>query len=93
MPLEAAAEGRRRRARGTQGIRLGLAAPFGDRLGEVREQHRHPEPEGDHTDEPQVIRVAPSEIEQEDPGRDDAAELDDEHDRVPHLEARVELRE
>ena len=34
-------------SRGTQGIRLGLAAPFGHGLGEVGEKHREPEPGGD----------------------------------------------
>ena len=88
-----AAECRRRRARGAKGVRLRLAAPLGDRLGEVREQHGQPEPDGDHADEPEVAGVAPSEVEHEDPRRDHAAELDDEHHRVPHLEARVELGE
>ena len=95
--FEAAARGaterRGRRARGPQSVRLGLASPFGDRLGEVGEQHGQPEPEGDHTDEPEIAGVTSGEVEQEDSRRDHAAELDDEHHRIPHLQARVELRE
>ena len=37
---------------GAQRLRLRLAAPFGDRLGEVREQHGEPEPGRDREDEP-----------------------------------------
>ena len=37
----------RRRSRRAQRVRLRLAAPLGDRLGEVREEHRQPEPDGD----------------------------------------------
>ena len=35
-----------------------LPRPFGDRLGEVREQHRQPEPDRDHADEPEIAGVA-----------------------------------
>ena len=34
-------------ARAAQGVGLRLAAPLGDRLGEIRKQHREPEPERD----------------------------------------------
>ena len=50
--------GDRRRARGAQRVRLRLAAALGDRLGEVREQHRQPEPERDRADEPERLGVA-----------------------------------
>ena len=83
----------RGRARRAQRVRLRLAAAFGDRLGEVREQHGQPEPDGDHADEPELSRVPAGEVEEEDPGRDHAAELDDEHHRVLQLQPRVELRE
>ena len=83
----------RRRARRPQRVRLRLAAALGDRLGEVREQHRQPEPDRDHRDEPEIARVAPEELQEEDDRRDRAAELDDEHHRVPDLAPRVELRE
>ena len=37
--------------RAAQRLGLGLAPPFGHRLGEVREQHREPEPDGDQAGE------------------------------------------
>src|SRR6266511_2058817 len=83
----------RGRAGRAEGVCLRLAAAFGDRLGEVGEQNGQPEPDRDHAHEPQLRRVSTGEIEHEDRGRDHAAELDDEHDRVAHLAARVELRE
>ena len=92
-PLVEPAVRGRRRARRAQRVRLRLAAALGDRLGEVREQHGQPEPEGDHADEPERAGVPADEVEHEDPGRDHAAELDDEHHRVLELEPRVELRE
>src|SRR5262249_2019519 len=49
--------------------------------------------DGDHADEPEVPGVPAGEVQDEDAGRDHAAELDDEHHRVPDLEPRVELRE
>src|SRR5206468_9214840 len=69
------------------------AAALGDRLREVREQHREPEPDADRADEPELARVAPREVEDEDARRDRAPELDDEHDGVPELQPWVELRE
>ena len=85
--------GVRRRAGRAQRVRLRLAASLGDRLGEVREEHRQPEPDGDRRDEPQAVRVPAHEVEHENPGRDDAAELDDEHHRVLDLQPGVELGE
>ena len=82
-----------RRARRAQRVRLRLAAALGDRLGEVREQHRQPEPDRDHADEPELAVSPADEVEHEDDGGDDAAELDDEHHRVLQLQPRVELRE
>jgi hypothetical protein len=35
------------RAHAAQGVGLRLAAPLGDGLGEIREQHREPQPGGD----------------------------------------------
>ena len=48
----------RRRAGGAERVGLRLAAALGDRLGEVREQDRQPEPEGDHAHEPELRRTA-----------------------------------
>ena len=79
--VEPAARGRRR-ARRAQRVRLRLAAPLGDRLGEVREQHGQPEPERRSRRRTRGCRVPADEVEEEDPGRDHAAELDDEHHRV-----------
>ena len=45
-------------ARGPQGVGLGLAASLGDGLGEVREEHRQPQPEGDHAGEPEPVGAA-----------------------------------
>ena len=56
----------RRRARRAQRVRLRLAAALGDRLGEVREQHGQPEPDGDHADEPERAGVPAREVEDED---------------------------
>ena len=72
-----------------QRIGLRLAAAFGDRLGEVGEEDRQPQPDGDDIDEPQLAVVATRELEEEDAGRDHRAELDDEHDRVSCLQPRV----
>ena len=87
------AEGRRCRSRRPQGVRLRLAAAFRDRLGEVGEEDGEPEPDRDRADEPEVPGVTTGEEDEEVDGRDHAADLDDEHDRVPELETRVELRE
>ena len=71
---------------------LGAAAALGQRLGEVGEDDRQPQPDRDREGEP--ARVA-AEL------ADDQhaivvisrADLDHEHDRVAHLDARVELLE
>ena len=46
------------RAGRAQRARLRLAAPLGDRLGEVREEHGQPEPDRDRGDEPEAAGVA-----------------------------------
>ena len=48
----------RGRARGAERVRLRLAPPFGDRLGEVREQNGEPEPERDRAREPERLALA-----------------------------------
>ena len=45
-------------AHGAQRRRLRLAAPFGDRFGEVREQHREPQPRGNGEHEGRAARIA-----------------------------------
>ena len=67
-----------------QRVRLRLAAPLGDRLGEVGEEHREPEPDGDRAREPERRgrRLAVEQIADEDQRGEQAADLDHEHDRV-----------
>ena len=81
-------------ARAAQGIGLRLAAPLGHRLGEVGEEDGEPEPERDRKDKAALARQRGID-EGANPldGRDDAAHLDDEHDRVARLDAWVELLE
>ena len=87
-----AAECGRRRAGGTKRVRLRLPPALGDRLGEVPEQHREPEPEGDRAGEPEGLALARrEEVAEEDHRRDDAPDLDDEHDRVAEERPWVEL--
>jgi hypothetical protein len=88
-----AAMGGSRRPGRAQRVCLRLAAPLGDGLGEVREEHREPEPERDHAYEPERARVPANDVEHEDPGGDDAPELHDEHHRVADLMPWIELRE
>jgi hypothetical protein len=78
------------RLRPAERIGLGFSAPLGDRLGEVREEDRRPEPEDDLELEGEgPARPDPEEGER----REDRAGLDDEHDGVPRHVARVELAE
>ena len=71
---------------------LRLAAPLGHRLGEIGEQHGEPEPEIDLEREP-VPAGAGHQIAQEQQCRQRGHDLDREHHRVAHHEARVELAE
>ena len=79
-------------ARPAQGLRLRLAAPFGDGLGEVREEHGEPQPERDLSDEAGVTGVADDAGDEPVRGHH-RADLDDEHHRVADHGARVELDE
>ncbi len=89
-----APERHRGRAGRAERVRLRLAAPLGDRLGEVREQNREPEPERDSAGEPERLGVVGrDEVAEEDRRRDDAADLDDEDDGVAEERPRVELEE
>ena len=74
-----------------QRIGLGLAAALGHRLGEVREEHREPEPQRDlqHEAERLAVRVGEEQLDR----RDRRADLGHEHDRVSHHVDRVELLE
>ena len=94
-PVSSPPIGDRRRARRAQGVRLRLAAALGDRLGEVREQHRQPEPERDGAREPERLadRRSTKRSRKKIDRRDHAADLDDEDDRVAEERARVELEE
>ena len=72
---------------------LRLAAAFGERLGEVGEQHREPQPDRDGEDERRRrLALAGQRLDAEH-RRQDAADVDDEHHRVAPLHARVELGE
>ena len=82
----------RLRLRFAQRVRLCLAAPFGHRLGEVRKQHRQPQPERDLELESQSGWRG-QRILNEPPRRQDAADLHDEHHRVPRHRARMQLSE
>ena len=74
-----------------QARRLRLAAAFGERLGEVGEQHREPQPDRDVQDEPgRRLAVARERLEPES-GGENAADVDDEHHGIAPLHARVEL--
>ena len=85
--------GDRLRAGLAQGVGLGLAPTFGDRLGEVGEQHREPQPGGHQADEHVVGRRRLGHVPEEQDGGPRRADLDDEHDRVAGLGAGVQLDE
>ncbi len=72
---------------------LRLPPPFSKRLGEVGEKHREPEPEGDESDIPG--RGFPRADESLDPEgrRQHAPHLNNEHDRVAHHQAGIQLRQ
>ena len=74
-----------------QRVSLRFAAAFGDGLGEVSEENREPEPQRDLEIEADGL-MADRFFNQQSSG-DDAADFDDEHDRVLHHQARVELGE
>ena len=73
-----------------QGRGLRLAAAFGDRLGEVGEQHREPEPEIDLEGKAQPAG-ARDEVADEEHRRQAGHHLDREHHGVAYHDARVEL--
>ena len=70
--------------------RLRLAAALGHRLGEIREQHREPEPQDDLEGETEVL-AASREVAQEDHRGQGGDDLDHEHDRILHQGPWIEL--
>ncbi len=87
--------GQRLVACAAQGIGLRLAAPLRHRLGEVGEEDREPQPERDRRGRRPRSLASAGVDEGANPldRRDDAADLDDEHDRVARLDAWIELLE
>ena len=75
-----------------QRIGLRLAAAFGDRLREVGEQDREPEPDDDLEREAEVL-AAGHEVAEEDDRRQRGDDLHHEHDRVLDQRPRIELDE
>ena len=75
---------------------LRVAAALGERLGEVGEHDGEPQPDGDGEGEPGGLvaaaeRGAAEDLDQPRHRGDQGADLDHEHHRVAHLDARVEL--
>ena len=74
-----------------QSGRLRLAAALGERLGQVGEHHRQPQPDRHGEGEPGGLvaaaeRLAAEHLDEPAEGRDHRADLDDEHDRVADLD-------
>ena len=84
--------GERLRPRLAQRVGLGLAASLRHGRREVGEEDGEPQPAADHAGEGQVRALA-DEAGDEGDGRDHAADLDDEHDRIAGHLAGVELGE
>ena len=80
---------RRRRAHRAQRRRLRLAAALGDRLGEVAEEDRQPQPDRDG--ERRTSRAGRPRRRSRGSSSSSGADLDDEHHRVADHVARVEL--
>ncbi len=96
--LDRRRRGRRTRADGlaarlAQRRRLRLAAALGHRLGEVGEQHGEPEERHDEAGEHVLLVRRVGDVTDEEDRREDRADLDDEHHRVPGQHPRVELDE
>ena len=80
------------RARLAQRVRLRLAAPFGHGFGKVCEKHREPQPERDLQLEAETAEMQQAVANQVISG-DHRADFDDEHHRILHQRARIELDE
>jgi hypothetical protein len=71
--------------------RLRLAAPFGQGLGKIGEQHREPEPQRHGQDEAdRRLALAEQRLHAKHGGQH-AADIDDEHHRIAPLRSGVEL--
>ena len=75
-----------------QRVGLRLAAAFGDRLGEIGEQHREPQPQDDLELEADVL-AAGDEVADQDDGGQRGDDLEHEHHRVLDQRPRIELDE
>ena len=84
------APGERVAARAAQGVGLRLAPPFGDGFGEIRKQHREPEPGRDLARKGRYAVVG-QEISNEEQRHQERDHLGDEDDRVLRQGPRVEL--
>src|ERR1035437_2104714 len=84
--------GHRLRTRGAQAVGLRLAAPLRHCLGEIREEHREPEPDCELQREADLALPGRDVASEHERGQD-AADQHDEHDRVPHHLAGRELGE
>ena len=76
----------------SQCIRLCLAAALRHGFGKVREQHREPEPQGNLQIEAELRWVMDSVVDEKERGKD-AADFNDEHDRIAHHGLWVQLAE
>jgi hypothetical protein len=85
--------GRHALLQAAQRRRLRLAAAFGQRFREVREQHREPQPDGASEDEAARRFAGSDQRLQVEQGRDDAADVDHEHDGAAQLGAHAQLAE
>ena len=79
--------------RGAQGVGLGLAAPLGYRLREVREQDGEPEDHGDGQDEARLLIGDARQRKHEQDRREYGGNEHHEHDRILHLVLGIQLRE
>ena len=70
---------------------LGSAPALGQRLGEIGEQHREPQPQRGDANEPRRCFALTTERLHPQPGGEQAADEDDEHHRVLELNPRVQL--
>jgi hypothetical protein len=75
-----------------QGRGLRLAPSLGDRLGQVGEQHRHPQPKDDLERKAEMFSMR-DEIAHEDHRGEGRHNLDDEHHRTADHQPRIELSE
>ncbi len=80
-------------SRAAQRFGLRAAAPLRDRLGEVREENREPEPDGDGEDESRRFLPLPRKRGDVEPRGHQTSDPDDEHHRIAHLAPGIQLHE